>query len=157
MELATYGNTCGAIATKSGGAEIFLTAIENRVPANTKKSTNWGFNVWKDWCKCRGVYESIESMPDNDINKLMARFVQEVKRKDGKDYPPSSLNNMVAAIQRHPRENGRPEVNFYDKHCAAFDLLRKSLNARMKALTRICVGTVKRQAQPVTPEMENTL
>ena len=24
-----------------------LTAIENRVPANTKKSTNWGFNVWK--------------------------------------------------------------------------------------------------------------
>ena len=134
-----------------------LTAIENRVPANTKKSTNWGFNIWKDWCKCRGVYESIESMPDSDINKLMARFVQEVKRKDGKDYPPSSLNNIVAAIQRHLRENGRPEVNFYDKHSAAFDLLRKSLDARMKALTRIGVGTVKRQAQPVTPEMENTL
>ena len=70
--------------------------------------------------------QAIESMPDNDINTLMAQFVHEVKQRDGKEYP---------AIQRHLRESGRPEVNFYDKNNAAFDLLCKSLDARMKALT----------------------
>ena len=104
-----------------------------------------------------GVSETIESMAETDINSHMARFVQEVRRKDGKDYPASLLNNLVAAIERYLRENGRPEVNFYDQRNLAFDLLRKSLDARMKALTRGAVGAIKRQAQPITPEMENTL
>ena len=134
-----------------------LTAIETRVPIKTKKTTTWGVNVWREWTQCRRVSETIESMEETDINSHMARFVQEVRRKDGKDYPASSLNNLVAAIQRYLRENGRPEVNFYDQRNPAFDLLRKSLDARMKALTRGGVGVMKRQAQPITPEMENTL
>ena len=133
------------------------TVIEKRIPANTKKSTGWGLNVLRDWFECRGVEESIESMPESVINDLLARFVQEVKRRDGKDYPASSLNNIVAAIQRYLRENGRPEVNFYDKNNPAYDLLRKSLDARMKGLTKLGVGAVKRQAQPISASMENTL
>ncbi len=82
-----------------------LTAIDKRVPAKTKKSTNWGMNVWREWTNCRGVGSDIVSMPVTDINNHMARFVQEVRRKDGKEYPASSLNNIVAAVQRHLREN----------------------------------------------------
>ena len=48
-------------------------------------------------------------------------------------------------------------MNFYDKNNAAFDLLRKSFDARLKALTASGVGIVKKQAQPITPEMENIL
>ncbi len=96
-------------------------------------------------------------MPETDINNHMARFVQEVRRKDGKEYPASSLNNIVAAVQRHLRENKRPEINFYDQRNPIFDLLRKSLDAKMKELTRNGIGHVKRQAQPITPEMEDTL
>ncbi len=70
-------------------------------------------------------------MPETDINNHMARFVQEVRRKDGKEYPASSLNNIVAAVQRHLRENKRPEINFYDQRNPIFDLLRKSLDARI--------------------------
>ncbi len=85
-------------------------------------------------------------MPVTDINNHMARFVQEVRRKDGKEYPASSLNNIVAAVQRHLRENKRPEINFYDQRNPIFDLLRKSLDAKMKELTRNGVGHVKRHA-----------
>ena len=68
-------------------------------------------------------------MPSKEINSYLARFVQEAKRKDGKNYPASSVNNIVAAIQRYLRENGRPEINFYDKNDPTFDLLRKSIDA----------------------------
>ena len=96
-------------------------------------------------------------MPSKDINSYLARFVQEAKRRDGKNYPAGSVNNIVAAIQRHLRENGRPEINFYDKNDPTFDLLRKSVDARMRELNSAGEGTIKKQAQPITPEMEATL
>ena len=36
------------------------TAIEKRVPTNTKKTTNWGLNIWREWCQCRGINQAIE-------------------------------------------------------------------------------------------------
>ena len=87
-------------------------AIEKRVPANTKESTGWGYNVWLEWCKARNIDENILTMDERKVNELMARFVQEVRRKDGKEYPPSSLNCFVSAVQRYLRENGRPAVCF---------------------------------------------
>ena len=56
-------------------------AIEKRVPANTKKSTGWGYKVWLEWCKARNIDESILTMDETKVNELMARFMQEVRRK----------------------------------------------------------------------------
>ncbi len=39
-------------------------------------------------------------MQDTDINNYMAKFVQEARRKDGKEYPAGSLNNISSAIPR---------------------------------------------------------
>ena len=88
------------------------------------------------------------------MNSLLSRFVQEATRQDGKPYPPSSLYNIVAAIQRFLHEKGRPDISFFD---AEFDLLRKSLNARMKELTSEGVGVEKQSAQALTKEMEEIL
>ena len=66
-------------------------------------------------CKARNVDENVPIMDERKINELLARFVQEVRRKDGNEYPPSSLNCVVSAVQRYLRENGRPAVCFYDK------------------------------------------
>ena len=89
-------------------------AIEKRLPANTKKSTGWGYSVWLEWCKARNIDQNILTMDERKINEVMARFVQEVRRKDGNEYPPSSLICIVSAVQRYLRENGRPAVCFYD-------------------------------------------
>ena len=94
--------------------EEIYDAIEKRVPANTKKSTGWGYKVWLEWCKARNVDENILTMDERKVNEMMARFVQEVRRKDGKEYPLFSLNCVVSAVQRYLRENGCPSVYFYD-------------------------------------------
>ena len=83
-------------------------AIEKRVPTNTRKSTGWGYKVWLEWCKAGNIDENILTMDETNVNELMARFVQEVRRKDGKEYPPSSLNCVVSAVQRYLRENWTP-------------------------------------------------
>ena len=44
-------------------------------------------------------------MEASQICSLMAKFVQEARRKDGQEYPASSLLNIVSAIQRYLREN----------------------------------------------------
>ena len=81
-------------------------SITNRIPINTKKNTTWSHNVWKEWCQERNIEEPIITMEEKNINKLMSRFVQEVKRKDGNPYPPSTLVSLVSGIQRYLRENG---------------------------------------------------
>ena len=126
-------------------------------PKNTKQCTNWGMSVWKDWCKARGITSAIEDMSSTDINHHMAHFVHETRRRDGAEYPASSLVNIVSSIQRYLKENGRPDVSFYDEKNIDYDHLRKSLDARMKDLTRRGIGLQKKQAQPKTPEMEAIL
>ena len=93
-------------------------------------------------------------MEDKQIDRLLSLFVHEVRRKDGNEYPPNSLLNIVSGIQRHLRENGRPSISFYEKSSPTFDRLRKSLDAKMKELTRRGVGCHKRQAQPISSDME---
>jgi hypothetical protein len=137
--------------------EDLFSVIDKRVPENTKRTTSWGYKVWNEWCEARNIHDKIVDMEASMMNELLARFVQEARRKDGKEYPASSLHNIVSAVQRHLRENGRPEISFFDEKSPTFDLLRKSLDARMKELTSKGIGCMKKQAQPISPEMENTL
>ena len=70
------------------------------------------------------------------INKLMSRFIEEVKRKDGNPYPPSILVSLVSGTQWYLRENGRAAVSFFNEKDSTYDLLRKSLDAKMKTLAK---------------------
>ena len=88
-------------------------SITNRIPINTKKNTTWSHNVWKEWCQERNIEEPIITVEEKNINKLISRFVQEVKRKDGNPYPPSTLVSLASGIQRYLRENGRAAISFF--------------------------------------------
>ena len=83
-------------------------------------------------------------MTATEINKYMAHFVQEARRQDGGEYPAGSLTNIVSSIQRFLRENGHPDVSFYDEKSVEYDQMRKSLGARMKGLTRRGIGLMKK-------------
>ncbi|CAH1242382.1 Hypp6640 [Branchiostoma lanceolatum] len=79
----------------------------------------------------------------------LARFVFEIRRKDGKPYPPTTLYNIVAAIMRHLREDlSRHDMNFLDKADIRFAQFRKALDARMKQLTAQGVGNGEAAGRP---------
>ena len=80
-----------------------------------------------------------------------------MNRQDGSPYPAESLYQLVAGVQRHLRENGRPDLGILDPNNLDFFQTRQVLDARMKQLTSAGVGAVKKQAQPLTPAQEDFL
>ena len=44
---------------------------------------------------------------------LLPRFVMEARRQDETPYPPATLMQLVAGIQRHFRENGQPSLAIF--------------------------------------------
>ena len=66
----------------------------------------------------------------------LSRFIIECHQKDGTPYPPNTLYNITASIQRTLRdEYGRNEVKILDISDICFADFRKQLDARMKELT----------------------
>jgi len=54
----------------------------------------------------------------------LARFFVEVRRKDGKEYPPRTLYQLGCDILRKLRELGRYDLNFLDETNATFAMSR---------------------------------
>ena len=131
--------------------------IENRIPANTKKATAWSMKIWKAWCDFREITDDIEALEAEDLNNHLCNFIMEANKQDGSNYPPNTLYQIIAGIQRHLKENSRPEMTILDPKNLKFIKARQVLDARMKLLTSQGVGATKKQAQPLTEEQEDAL
>ncbi len=52
------------------------------------------------------------AMSSATLNERMTRFVQEARIKDGSEYIPSTLMQLVAAVQCYLNDVARPQVIF---------------------------------------------
>ena len=83
----------------------------------SKLKINWAMNLYSDWRKYR---MSQQCVPDEilkcDLDSLgqffkadlcfaMCRFVREVKKMDGTDFPPNTIRELVVMIQMYLHEN----------------------------------------------------
>ena len=132
------------------------------IPANTKKCTNWAVNVWKAWSTHRRSTNSLRCpshlliMANNkwELNYWMTRFVMEVRRKDGQEYPPNTLHQICCGILRYVREI-TPEMDFFKD--PAFSELQKTLDSEMKRLRSRGLGCNPKKADPISVEEEELL
>ena len=127
------------------------------VPKRTTKDTAWCISLWEQWRKARNS-RSKEQVP-SDICMLttsqllqywLSRFVLEVRKKDGQEYPPGTLYHIVCGIMRFLRQNGKPELDFFKERLYAD--FRTTLDAEMKRLKQAGIGSEKRQPEPLTKE-----
>ena len=88
---------------------------------------------------------------------MLPRFVMEAHHQDETPYPPATLMQLVAGIQRHFRENGQPSLAVFGDKDSHFAQTRSALDARMKKLMKEGVGTETMQTQPLTLEQEEKL
>ena len=76
------------------------------IPANTRKNTNWAVNVWNEWAEYRKRQDPLNcppyllTMQRCELNDWLSRFVLEVRRKDGKFYPPNTLHQLCCGVLR---------------------------------------------------------
>ncbi len=107
-------------------------AIRQRIPLKTQKTTQWAVSVFRLFCNAREISDSIENLPVEKLAELLPHFVMEARRQDGTPYPPNTLVMLVSGIQRHLRENGRPNLAIMGDKDGRFARTRAALDARMK-------------------------
>ena len=85
---------------------------------NSNNNINWAVNLFCQWRKnrlskfCSDVeivhchLDCLNQFSKADMCHSLARFIREVKRLDGKDYPPNTLRELIIMIQMYLHKNG---------------------------------------------------
>ena len=133
---------------------------KNAIPEKTKKDTQYCISVWEAWCKHRREntschIPSLTSITLNDLQFWLVRFIHEVRKQNGEEYPPNSLLHLCNGIVRHLRSTSYPNLDLFQD--PAFAEFKTSLDAEMKRLQAKGLGSKHRQAEPITEEEEDLL
>ena len=146
---------------------------ESRIPPNTRINTSWAVRAWSEWALERNGMIAIkgetgitlpEVNPDilnithnEELNYWLSKFVVEVRKKKnpGSFYPPNTLYQLCCGLQRYMRDNGRPELNFFTD--TSFKHFQDCLDAEMKRLTAMGIGSNVKEAQASSEDEENKL
>jgi len=136
-------------------SEIQKMALD-RIPKNTLYKNNWAVNTFTFWQNERNklalnsslnisaIHPELEEMTKDELNYALSRFVSEMKKKDGNDYPGQTLYELVMAIQNHLSVKGKCYRFLNDP---SFKQLQDSLDCIMKTRCAAGIGIQKRQAQ----------
>jgi integrase len=101
------------------------------------------------------VNASLEEMSDKQLDFFLARFVAEVRKTDGAEYPGRTIYEMISSIQAYLRVECKRNVNLIDKTARVF--LNSALNFVMKERAGQGIGVETAQAKFITEEQENYL
>ena len=136
-----------------------LKARKQSIPEKTQQDTTWCVRQWNDWVEHRNeengsrtIPTPITSIPKEELAYWLERFVLEIRKKDGKEYIPSTLHHIVCGIMRFLRLESDPSIDFFND--AVFANFRHTLDGEMKRIRAGGLGTVKRKAECITPEEE---
>ena len=128
------------------------------VPANTRMNSNWAMNVWREYRSKQNPSDApsyILTMGVNDLDKWLSRFVLEVRRKDGKVYPPNSLHQLCCGLL-HSIQEYNPAIDFFKS--PEFASFWKTLDAEMKRIkSDSTVQTHPKRAEPILQYEEDLL
>ncbi|CAC5377313.1 unnamed protein product [Mytilus coruscus] len=99
----------------------------------------------------------LKHMDAETMNTCLHRFVVEVRKQDGLEYPPKSLYYIICGLLRHLRDEEIHDKNFLNENDIRFAVFRKVLNAKMKELASRGLGSITKQADPITKEDEEQI
>ena len=93
---------------------------------------------------------------NEELNYWLSKLVVEVRKKKdpGSVYPPNTLYQLCCGL-RHMRENDRPDLNVFTD--PAFKHFQDCLDAEMKRLTGMGVGSKVKKAQAFSEQEETQL
>ena len=135
------------------------------IPENTSKSTQWALATFEQWKEARNancpedpVPEDLLTCTDTTIlNKNLSRFAVEAPKGNGREYPPSTIHQLLCGLLRHMRDTCSDCPNFLNKKDCRFKELHHTLDAHFHNLHATGVGRQVRHAEPFTKEDEAKL
>ena len=132
----------------------------------TSAKLNWAVNAYCDWrnvrlshCYNEAIFNAnLENLNDIDRDSLcesLCYFIPEVTKVKGEGiYPAKTLYQLVVAIQKYLNVNKIPWKLIDGPE---FESVKNVLDNVMKERTQLNVGTVKKQAELITFDQEESL
>lgn len=133
-----------------------------RVPNSTRSKQQSCVRLFKSWhsqWKMRGdmlkVYDDLEYMGASDLSYCLKYFIADVRKKNGKKYPPKTLKGIYAMIQHYVNYDCKKNWSFFRD--PDFKEARDQLDAEMRLSA--AEGNVKptKRADPISFEDEEAL
>ena len=124
---SSMGPQATRFSTPKSSEDVAM-AIASSVPKKTQADTKYCVELWKKWSNFRNsiteeqVPERIKAMDNEQLRYWLSRFVLEVRKRDGSEYPPNTLHHICCGLLRHIRQSGRPEVDFFKDPMHVFQL-----------------------------------
>ena len=140
-------------------AEIELARTQG-IPKKMQDDTRYCVNLWDAWTRYRlettgHTIKPLSELNHTELQHWLTRFVLEVRKKDGSEFPPRSLHHICCGLMRYLRWNGQPSIDFFcDSDFADF---KASLDAEMKRLQSEGTGSKTQQAEVLTEAEEELL
>ena len=157
-------STGGPLSASSGLAGSY--ADEKSLNTNTVRSMRWGVRAYDEWRRKAEVdpvggqlVQSLDDTPMNELDNILPRFIDEVRRRDGGPYPSSTLYQLMCSLQRYLRWK-RPDefqkrcfvdIDNYDRD---FQQTAKALHAKMITLAAEGIGGPRKLATAISIEDE---
>ena len=64
--------------------------ILSKRPENTLKKTKYDMNIWKRYFEAENELRDIESIPAEELNVHLCRFIMQARKKNGTAYEPNT-------------------------------------------------------------------
>lgn len=120
------------------------------------------FNAWKQERNQRARCElsistiqvELKDMTKDELNFCISRFICEIRKQDGEEYPPKNVYEIVICLQLYLCTQGQ-NYKFLDDD--DFCQLRNTLDNIMKDKTSKGLGMVVKKAQIITESEEELL
>ena len=140
-------------------AEI-VQARTKGVPLKTQKDTKYCVGVWESWREYRNSTTGAAIAPLTELNHSeldhwLTRFILEVRKKDGSEFPPNSLHHICCGLMRHLRWSGQPSIDFFAH--SDFANFKASLDSELKRLKSKGAGSQEKKAEVLTEDEEELL
>ena len=131
-----------------GTVQETLKEAENK---NTKRSTTTCMRVWSSWAKSRNININMETISPAALDEILQKYYLEVRKQDGSEYEPDSLQVMQAALERYLSDKKYPYSLISGRE---FSTSRAVLDAKAKQLRMNGYGKRQNRAQPYNPPEE---
>ena len=107
----------------------------------SRRKWAWVLKVFEEWKKQRNeavlkedysgepvIQEDIDEMFDEMLDFTLARFVAEVRKEDGQEYPGKTLYDILSSNEMYLRVQCKRNITLIDKKGCTFRNLNKLMN-----------------------------
>lgn len=148
-------NTCSSRFRHPVTTDEMANIVGEKFAKKTIEKSTWAVTLFGQWRADRNVRclsdsslvylnKPFEVMSDDELNYTVPLFLTEVLKKDGTEYPPATLRDLVLSLQKFLEVDGR-FVKFLNDD--KFRNIRDTLDGLMKQRSRQGLGIKKKQAE----------